>query len=307
MTGTRHQPALLEPALGLLQVRRAGVYLDATLGGGGYAAAILEAGAGRLIGLDLDEEALERTASRLAKFGDRVSLVRTGFQNLSGVLEDQGLEGLDGLVADLGLSSDQLASAGRGFSFQADGPLDMRLDRRQPLTAAQLLARTSEAGLRDILGRLGEESQAGRIARAIAAERARRPIETTAHLAEVVARAKSQPRRRLHPATKTFLALRLAVNRELENLAALLEQLPGALKTGGRAVIVAYHSLEDRLVKDFFRQKAKGCLCPPGRPCVCGLSPVFRVLTSKPVRPSAAEVAANPRSRSARLRAAERL
>jgi len=307
MSPTAHRPVLVETAVGLITVKTEGVYVDATIGGGGYATALLEAGAARLIGLDWDEEALSRTAKRLAPFGERLTLRRAGFQELSEVLTRLNIEAVDGVVADLGLSSDQLAAGERGFSFQLDGPLDMRMDGRLTTTAADIIARSSPAQLKQIFSSLGQERRAGRVAKAIASERAKRPIQTTSHLAQVVSRAVGRSGGRIHPATRTFMALRLAVNQELENLDRLLESLPRLLRPGGRAVLVSYHSLEDGRVKSYFKTQAQGCQCPPRRPCVCGHVPTFKILTPKPVRPEPAEVAANPRSRSARLRAAQRL
>ncbi len=302
---------LLAEAVGLLAVKGSGVYVDATLGGGGYTEAVLEAGAKKVIALDWDREALERTGRALAPYGSRAVLKRAGFQEVAAVLEEAGLEAVDGVVADLGLSSDQLEVGRRGFSFRRDEPLDMRMDRRGETTAADIVARADEQTLRKIIGGLGQEPLGGRISRAIVAQRKERPIETTGQLAELVSgvagRTGSRAKKKIHPATRTFMALRMAVNRELENLERLLAALPEVLKPGGRAVIVSYHSLEDRRVKDFFRDQARGCTCPPGRPCVCSGKPRFKVLTRKPVVPGAAEVEQNPRSRSARLRAAERL
>lgn len=307
MSLTAHRPVLLEAMVGLMAVKAGGVYVDATIGGGGYASALLEAGAPRLIGLDWDEEALSRAAENLAPFGQKLTLIRAGFQELKEVLARLNIETVDGLAADLGLSSDQLADPKRGFSFQLDGPLDMRMDGRLTTTAADIIASSSTAQLKAIISSLGQERRAGLVAKAIVSERAKRPIETTSHLAQVVARVVGRSGGRIHPATRTFLALRLAVNQELENLKRLLESLPAVLRTGGRAVLVSYHSLEDGLVKSYFKAQALACQCPPRRPCVCGRKPTFKILTPKPIRPEATEVAANPRARSARLRAAERL
>ncbi|MBW2618572.1 MAG: 16S rRNA (cytosine(1402)-N(4))-methyltransferase RsmH [Deltaproteobacteria bacterium] len=307
MSPTAHRPVLVEAAVRLMAVKAEGVYVDATIGGGGYALALLEAGAARLIGLDWDEEALSRAAKRLASFGQRLTLIRAGFQELAEVLTRLDIEAVDGVVADLGLSSDQLAAGERGFSFQLDGPLDMRMDGRFTTTAADIIARSSPAQLKQIFSSLGQERRAGRVAKAIASERAKRPIQTTSHLAQVVSRAVGRSGGRIHPATRTFMALRLAVNQELENLDRLLESLPRLLRPGGKAVLVSYHSLEDGRVKKYFKTQAQACQCPPRRPCVCGHVPTFKILTPKPVRPEPAEVTANPRSRSARLRAAQRL
>ena len=307
MAETVHRPVLLTQVIELLAVKGGGVYVDATLGGGGYTEAVLEAGAARVIALDWDHEALERAAQRLAPFGSRVVLERAGFQEAGAVLHRMGVEAVDGVMADLGLSSDQLETGERGFSFTHDGPLDMRMDRRLKTTAADIVAQAGENELRRILGSLGQEPKGGRISRAIVDQRKERPITTTGQLAELVGRVVGRTKKKIHPATRTFMALRLAVNRELENLEELLAGLPGMLKPGGRAVIVSYHSLEDRRVKDFFREGAKSCTCPPGRPCVCSGRATFRVLTRKPVAPDLDEVECNPRARSARLRAAERI
>jgi 16S rRNA (cytosine1402-N4)-methyltransferase len=310
-----HRPVLLAEAVELLAVKESGVYVDATLGGGGYTEAFLEAGAAKVIAFDWDREALERAGRRLAPHGSRAVLVRAGFQELEPVLAGLEIEAVDGIAADLGLSSDQLETGGRGFSFQNDGPLDMRMDQRLETTAADIVAQADEATLKAILGRLGQEPQGGRISRAILAEREIRPLETTAQLAELVSRVAGKPRTRskkgarkkIHPATRTFMALRMAVNKELENLERLLEALPRVLKTGGRVAIVSYHSLEDRRVKESFRENSKSCTCPPGRPCVCSGRPRYRLLTRKPVGAGPSEVERNPRARSARLRAVERL
>ena len=294
-----------------LAIKPGGVYVDATLGGGGYAEAVLEAGASYLIGLDWDQSAIDRTGERLARFGDRVNLQRAGFMELEQVLNRIGCSGVDGLTADLGLSSDQLAEAERGFSFRNDGPLDMRMDQRRERSAADIVNTAEEGELVEIIRSYGEEKQARRAARAIIAARTEAPIETTGQLAEVVARAigrgRQKGRSKIHPATKTFQALRLAVNRELDQLAGLLDSLPRALNPGGRAVIVSYHSLEDRLVKNSFRDLAKSCTCPPKAPCICGGQAVYRLIGPKPLKPTQEEIDQNPRARSARLRIAERI
>ena len=314
MAETVHRPVLLVETLERLAIKPGGVYLDATLGGGSFSEGILEAGAGRVVGLDWDPQALERAGERLVRYGERMVPFSAGFQEVEEVLAKLSLPGVDGLVADLGLSSDQLADPRRGFSFRAEGPLDMRMDNRAGPTAARIIARAEEAELRKIIGGLGEEPLGGRISRAIVEQRRTEPITTTAQLAALVERVAATARRsrsgsgkRIHPATRTFQALRMAVNHELENLDRLLESLPRIIKPGGRAVVISYHSLEDRKVKRFFREKSRDCTCPPGRPCICGGRAEFRLLTTKPVRPGETEVTANPRARSARLRAVERL
>jgi 16S rRNA (cytosine1402-N4)-methyltransferase len=282
---------LLAEALELLAVRPGGLWVDGTVGLGGHASALLRASApdGRLLGLDKDSETLERAREALAPFGARVRLEVADFREIRERLRG---ERADGILLDLGLSSAQLDEPGRGFSFQAEGPLDMRMDRRQGETAADVVNRTREADLADLIYRYGEEPASRRIARAIARARQAQRIRTTTQLAEIVRRAVGRrPRRGIHPATRTFQALRIRVNRELEGLGGALELAAECLRPGGRIAVIAFHSLEDRAVKEAFRALA-------GRG--------FLVLTKKPVRPGEAEVRANPRARSARLRALER-
>lgn len=286
-----HVPVLLAEALELLAVRPGGTYVDGTVGLGGHAAAVLRASSpdGRLLGLDRDGETLARARARLAEFGGRVRLEQGDYREIP---ERLAGEKTDGILLDLGVSSAQLDDAGRGFSFQAEGPLDMRMDRSAGTTAADLVNRMRESELADLIYEYGEEPASRRIARAIVFARERQPIETTTELADIVRRA--APRRRpggLHPATRTFQALRVRVNRELEGLGEAFEGAARCLKPGGRLAVIAFHSLEDRAAKEAFR-----ALTVRG----------FRVLTKKPVRPGEAEVRANPRARSARLRAVER-
>lgn len=275
-----------------LRVVPEGVYVDATVGTGGHAVEIARRlTTGRLVGLDRDAEALAVARERLAPFGERVILVQERFSRIDEVARQLRLPPLAGLLADLGVSSLQLERAERGFSFLRRGPLDMRMDRQQTLSADDLINRTGVEELAELLRRYGEEREARRIARAIVRAR---PIRDTEHLATVVAGArKAKGRQKLHPATKTFLALRIAVNRELEELEQFLDRAPATLAPGGRWVILSYHSLEDRRVKQAFRNWAA--------------AGVLRVLTRKPVRPTLEEVETNPRARSARLRAAEKL
>lgn len=301
-----HVPVLLEEVLQYLAVAPGGQYVDGTVGAGGHAAAILRASVpgGRVLGLDADPEAVDVAGRRLAPWGDRAVLVVANFRDLSQVAAAHGFAGVDGVLLDLGVSSVQLGSPRRGFSFQSEGPLDMRFDPRRGPSAADLVNELPEEELAEILWRYGEERAARRIARAIVA---RRPITCTRELAELVAEV--VPRAgKTHPATRTFQALRIAVNDEL---AALTEALPQAVqlcRPGGRVVVISFHSLEDRIVKRFFLREARDCICPPELPvCRCGHRATVRILTAKPVRPKPEEVRANPRSRSARLRAAERL
>lgn len=301
-----HVPVLLAETLAWLDPGRGGVYLDATLGLGGHAEALLDAAPhAQLVGTDRDPQALGLAAQRLARFGSRVELVRSDF---AGLEERVGHRApFAGILADLGVSSLQLDTAERGFSFRRAGPLDMRMGG-DGHTAADLVSTLSEAELTDIFRQYGEEPQARRVARAIVAARAESPLESTADLAEVV-RAARRPMRgeeRIDPATRVFQALRIAVNEELDQLSELLDQAVRMLDQDGRLVVISYHSLEDREVKNRFRDLARGQVDPvTGR--TLSETRILEVLTRKPVRPDAAEVEANPRSRSARLRVARRL
>jgi len=286
-----HTPVMVEEVLSYLAVRPEGTYVDATVGGGGHAEAILSRlTTGRLIGVDKDPMALEFAQERLRPFQSKLQLIRSPYDRLPELLEQQGQGPVDGVLADLGFSSLQLGAPERGFSFQEAGPLDMRMDPSSPLTAADIVNHWSEHELVALLRQYGEEPHAHKIARAIVRAR---PVRDTRHLATIVTGTrKAKGRQKLHPATRTFLALRIAVNREQEELEQFLLRVPVILKSGGRAVILSYHSLEDRQVKQAFRRDAAD-----GR---------LRILTKKVVRPGWGEVSANPRARSARLRAAER-
>ncbi len=281
--------------------------MDATLGAGGHAWGILAAASpkGELLGLDLDPQALEIASPRRDVFRGRVTLVQASFTTLAAQLEKLGWKEVQGIVIDLGVSSMQLDRPERGFSFQAEGALDMRFDPGQPLSAADLVNRAPEQQLADLIWRYGEEPQARRIARAIVQAR---PLRTTLQLAEVVSRAVGSHRQRIHPATRTFQALRIAVNAELEAIEAVLPLAVQALEPGGRLAVIAFHSLEDRIVKQFFRRESKDCICPPGQPvCTCGHKATLKEVTRHPVVAAEAEVAGNQRARSARLRVAEKL
>jgi 16S rRNA (cytosine1402-N4)-methyltransferase len=304
-----HIPVLLDETMHWLRPRPGGVYVDATLGGGGHAEAILERilPGGRLIGIDRDDAALEAAARRLQRFGEAVVIVRDNFAAIKEVLARQDLQQVDGVLFDLGASSMQFAEAERGFSFQESGPLDMRMDRRQSTTAADLVNRLPERDLADLIWRYGEERWSRRIARVIVAAR---PVQTTEELAGLVAR--SIPRRAwprgLHPATRTFQALRIAVNDELLNLEKALPNAAEVLREAGRLCAITFHSLEDRTIKHTFLRLSRGCTCPPGTSaCTCGGKRWLRVLTKKPVTPTPEEIERNPRARSAKLRAAERI
>ncbi len=301
-----HVPVLYDQVLAGLSVRAGGRYVDATVGGGGHAAGILRASApdGLLLGLDADPEAIALARQVLHPFNERLTLQVANFRHLAQVAGALGFEQVDGVLLDLGLSSRQLADGSRGFSFSQDGPLDMRFDPAQKLSAADLVNGLPEEDLADLLWRYGEERFARRIARAIVAAR---PVMTTGHLAQVVARTVGY-REKIHPATRTFQALRIAVNDELTALAQALPQARDLLRPGGRLAVISFHSLEDRLVKRFFQDEARDCLCPPEMPvCVCGHRASLRLVNRRPIRPGDQEVATNPRSRSARLRIAERL
>lgn len=299
----------LSPVAGSFQI-------DATVGGGGHSLRILGAASpgGRLLGLDADAAAIERSRARLAPFGDQVVLRRSNFEAIGSVARESGFEHVDGILMDLGLSSHQLADEARGFGFRTHGALDMRFDPSSGVPASDLIATLDEAALTDIFRRHGEEPHARRIARAIVTERSRDPIDTADRLAAVVeaavpARPAGPPgRRRIHPATRVFQALRIAVNRELEVLPTALADALDLLRPGGRLVVIAYHSLEDRIVKRFVAAERRGCICPPVVPvCVCGRQPRLAPVGPQPQMPTDAEIAANPRARSARLRAARRL
>ena len=312
MTAATHVPVMLPEVLAALSVRPGGRYADGTLGGGGYAEAILSASGpgGLLLGLDRDGEAVGRASARLAPFGSRFTGRRANFSDLPAVLSELSWPPLDGVVLDLGVSSLQLDDPERGFSFLRDGPLDMRLDARLPRTAADLVNTLPEAELARILFEYGEERHARRIARALCGRRAREPFARTLDCAAVVSSAvpKSRDTARIHPATRTFQALRIAVNGELEALRAFLERVPGVLAPGGRCAVVSFHSLEDRMVKEVFRELTAGCVCPRGVPvCRCGREAAFRPATRRALRPSEGECERNPRARSARLRAVEKL
>jgi len=305
MDDAGHLPVLLDEVLGLLvpALRKGStggerVIVDCTVGYGGHAEALLEASAGKamLIGIDLDESALLKTKRRLARFGRRVRLFQANFTEVRAVMEEASVKSADAVLADLGVSSGQLQDASRGFSFSTDGPLDMRMDCSSGPTAAELVNTLGQKELADLIYTYGQERYSREIAAAIVRARKVAAITRTSELSEIITRVvarKSRVRWRIHPATRTFQALRIAVNRELDNLSKLLEVLGGLLCVGGRAAIISFHSLEDRLVKRGFSTMAR--------------SGTHRLLTKKPIRPSPNEVKANPRSRSARLRAIERI
>lgn len=304
-----HTSVLLEETLHFLSVLSGKTYVDATLGMGGHAQAILETPETKLIGIDQDEDAIRLAGKRLERFGDRVKLVKSNFSAIKEILSTLQIEKIDGLIVDLGVSSLQLDSEERGFSFRSDAPLDMRMDRGGGDTAADLLAELSEEDIANIIYRFGEERFSRRIARRIVERRkAGDPVTTTKQLAELVERSvKRSPKDKIHPATRTFQALRIAVNREIEILEDFINDAVDVLSPGGRLVVISFHSLEDRIVKQTFQKLAGKCLCPPRIPqCVCGAAKKIEILTRKPVIAGDSEIDENPRARSAKLRAAQR-
>lgn len=302
-----HKPVLLDECMEALRIRPEGTYVDGTLGRGGHSREIAKRlTTGRLICIDRDMAAIEAARERLAPWMDRVTLVHSNFSELAGVLA--GEDGVDGLLFDLGVSSPQLDDASRGFSYKKEAPLDMRMDRSASLTAREVVNAWSCEELRRILFAFGEERYAPAIARAIVRARERRPIETTWELVDVIKSAMPPAalREKQHPAKRSFQAIRIAVNGELDALPPMLRAAADKLRPGGRLAVITFHSLEDRIVKRTLRELAQGCTCPPGFPvCVCGKKPLVRL--GKPVTPTAAEVEENPRARSARLRTAEKL
>jgi 16S rRNA (cytosine1402-N4)-methyltransferase len=301
-----HAPVLIEETVDHLAVQAGGRYIDCTIGAGGHARAVLEAASpgGILLGLDADPEALAIASLNLEPFRDSVRLVHANFRELERVCTETNFVPVHGVVFDLGFSSMQLAGA-RGFSFQTEAPLDMRFDPNQVLTADEIVNRYDDRDLADVIWRYGEEPASRRIARAIVRAR---PIATTTELASIVAGATGRPRGRIHPATRTFQALRIAVNDELGVLEDALGQARNVLGRNGRLVVISFHSLEDRIVKQFIQRESRDCICPPEQPtCICGHRATLKIITKRSVTPTTAEMAANPRSRSARLRAAEKL
>jgi 16S rRNA (cytosine1402-N4)-methyltransferase len=311
-----HRPVMPAQTLEQLAAARGGLFIDATLGLGGHAELILCASPiNRVIGFDRDAEAIERAKQRLAPFGERFTAAHTDYRRIKAVLAERGIGTVAGVLADLGVSSYQLDTPERGFSFRsgqgvaANSPLDMRMDRSQKLTAADLVKDLSERELARIIFEYGEERAARRIARRIVAERAKAAITTTAQLADLVVRAvHPKGHWRIHPATKTFQALRIAVNRELEGLDKFVADAVDLLESGGRLVVITFHSLEDRIIKQALRFQSGHCVCPPNQPeCRCGTSRRVEVLTRKAIQPGEDEIAANPRSRSAKLRACQKI
>ena len=295
MSDSRHEPVMVEEVVTLLSPERGGTFVDCTTGLGGHSAALLQRGVTRLIGLDRDTHALRLASERLAPFGDRVELVHSDYRDIGAVLQARGLHAVDGILADLGVSSMQLDEEGRGFSFRRDEPLDMRMDRSQGPTAAEMIAAVDETELANVIFQFGEERHSRRVSRAIVNARQKTPIATTGALADIVRRAvPTRGYQRIDPATRTFQAIRIWVNRELDGLDAFLGEAARRLLAGARFAVITFHSLEDRVVKHTFRALAAA-------------EDAWRVLTRKPVVPGDPELARNPRARSAKLRAIERL
>jgi 16S rRNA (cytosine1402-N4)-methyltransferase len=302
-----HVPALLDEVIAGLQPQRGGDFVDCTVGLGGHAAAILEkiSPLGRLLGIDADPEAIKISQDKLSDYGEAVTLVNDNFVNLEAICRRYHFHPVDGILFDLGVSSLQLDTAERGFSFHLDAPPDMRFDPGQGLTASDIANSFSEQELAKLIERYGEERHSRRIAQHIVQNR---PIATTVELARLVEQALGGKHAKIHPATRTFMALRIAVNSELQNLELALNQTLNLLRPGGRLTVISYHSLEDRIVKQFMRCAASSCLCPPGTViCRCGHVPTLKLISRKVIKPTSLEIESNPRSRSAKLRIAERL
>lgn len=307
-----HRSVLLDECIDALAIRPDGVYLDGTAGGGGHSAEIARhlGDSGLLIAIDQDETAVAVVTERLSSFGLRARVVRNNFCELSEVCREQGIDEIDGLLLDLGVSSHQLDTPERGFSYQADAPLDMRMDKRKSLSAYEVVNTYPQEKLKKILFDYGEERYAPAIASAIVKQREKKPIETTAELSELIKYAIPPAAREggHHPAKRSFQAIRIEVNAELDVIEPAIRSAVSLLRRGGRIAIITFHSLEDRIVKQTFADLASGCTCPRDFPiCVCGKKPTVKVVTKKPILPSRLELEENPRSRSAKLRVAEKL
>ena len=306
-----HRSVLLDECIEALAIKPEGTYIDGTAGGGGHSFEIAKRLAGgRLIAIDQDEAAIAAAGRRLAVYGERVQLVRSNFSQIADVCDQLELGGIDGLLLDLGVSSYQLDTAERGFSYQADAPLDMRMDKRRTLSAYDVVNSYDEAEIKRILFEYGEERYSALIAAAIVRERQKKPIETTLALSDLIRSAIPAHAREggHHPAKRSFQAIRIEVNGELDVIAPAIRAAVARLNKGGRVAIITFHSLEDRIVKQTFASLAQGCTCPKDFPiCVCGNKPTVKVITRKPILPSAQELEENPRSRSAKLRIAEKL
>ena len=307
----RHVSVLLDECIENLNINPDGIYLDGTLGMGGHSCEIASRlSAGRLICIDRDETAIERAGRRLAPFGEKITLVHGNFSDAASILDSLGIAGVDGMLFDLGVSSPQLDEAERGFSYMADAPLDMRMDRSGGLTAWELVNTWDENRLNRILWDYGEERCARRISAAIVKRREKKPIETTQELVDVIRSAMPAAalREKQHPAKRSFQAIRIAVNDELGAIAAMMETAPDKLNVGGRLCVISFHSLEDRIVKSGIQARERGCTCPREAPvCTCGFVQTLRSVSRKPILPSEEEIERSPRARSAKLRVAERV
>lgn len=306
-----HRSVLLDECIEGLAIKPDGVYVDGTAGGGGHSYEIASRlTSGRLIAIDQDEAAIAAAGARLSPLGERAQVVRNNFCEIAAVCRELGIDGIDGLLLDLGVSSYQLDTPERGFSYSVDAPLDMRMDKRKSLDAYEVVNGYSEARLKKILYEYGEERYAPAIAAAIVRERAKHPIETTAELSDLIKRSMPPAAREggHHPAKRSFQAIRIEVNGELDVIEPAIRDAVSLLKPGGRVAIITFHSLEDRIVKQTFADLGRGCVCPKEFPiCVCGRKPILNLVNKKPILPSAAELAENPRSRSAKLRVAEKI
>ena len=306
-----HIPVLLDECIRYLNIKPEGVYVDGTLGMGGHSEAILRRlTTGRLISIDRDELAIERASERLRDYSDRLTIVHGNFRDLGEILDEQGVEAVDGMLFDLGVSSPQLDEGSRGFSYMLDAPLDMRMDKSDNIDAWFIVNRWPEDKIVRILRDYGEERHAARIAKAIASRREEREIETTSELVEIIkgAMPAAALREKQHPAKRSFQAIRIAVNDELGAVEALMETAPDRLKPGGRLCVISFHSLEDRIVKNAIHSRENGCTCPREAPvCTCGFVQTLRSVTRKPITAGGEELELNPRSRSAKLRVAERV
>ncbi len=304
---SEHRPVLYHEIIHALRPQRDGFYVDGTIGAAGHAIGILQSSEpnGRLLGFDVDPQALSIARRRLEKYEPRIVLILASYTTLREQLDKLGWKSVDGILLDLGVSSMQLDTANRGFSFRTDAPLDMRFDPGSPVSAADLVNNLPEKELADLLYQYGEERRSRQVAKTIVQSR---PLYSTVQLAEVVARVTSGGRKGLHPATRTFQALRIAVNNELKAIEEVLPQAVNALAQGGRLAVISFHSLEDRIIKGFYRRESRDCICPPSQPvCTCGHRAELREITRRPIQPQESEMAENPRSRSARLRVAEKL
>lgn len=308
----QHKSVLLQECIDALNIRPDGIYLDGTLGGAGHSSQIARrlTEGGRLIGVDRDRTALAAAKERLAPYADRVTLVHSNFAEIDAILDSLGIPAVDGMLFDLGVSSPQLDDASRGFSFMADAPLDMRMDKDDALTAGEVVNTWPQGELRRILYDYGEERYAPQIAAAICRAREKAPVETTLELVDIIRSAMPAQalREKQHPAKRSFQAIRIAVNDELGAVSRMMQAAVGRLNPGGRLAVITFHSLEDRIVKSEMQQAARGCTCPPEFPvCVCGKKPLVKLVTRKPIVSGPAELEENPRARSAKLRVAEKL